>query len=221
MTKVLIISPHTDDETLGAGGTLLKYASENKDIYWLNVTNAKAEYGYTKQDEENGINETKKVASLYGIKEFVDLALEPAGLDRYKTSDLINLFADRIRKISPQIIIMPFKNDVHSDHRIVFDVVYSCTKAFRCPCVEKILCMEIISETDYAETDEGFVPNYYVDISGYIDQKIDIMKVYKNEIKESPFPRNEDAIRGLAKFRGAGCNCEYAEAFRCIKIIEH
>ena len=66
----------------------------------------------------------------------------------------------------------------------------------------------------------GYVPNYYVDISGYLEEKIAIMKEYKNEIKESPFPRNEQAIRGLAKYRAAACNVEYAEAFRVLKEIE-
>ena len=80
--------------------------------------------------------------------------------------------------------------------------------------------MEILSETDYAVSDKGFVPNYYVDISPYIEKKIEIMKEYKSEIKASPFPRNVEAVRGLAKYRAAGCNVEYAEAFWLLKEIE-
>ena len=34
--KILVVSPHPDDETLGAGGSLLRYKSEGKKIYWLN-----------------------------------------------------------------------------------------------------------------------------------------------------------------------------------------
>mgnify|MGYP003303356847 FL=1 len=69
-------------------------------------------------------------------------------------------------------------------------------------------------------SDYGFVPNFYVDISQSIDEKISIMTTYKNEVKESPFPGNVDAIKGLTKYRGAACNVEYAEAFRIIKQIE-
>lgn len=46
------------------------------------------------------------------------------------------------------------------------------------------------------------------------------MTTYKNEVKESPFPRNVDAIKSLTQYRGAACNVEYAEAFRIIKQIE-
>lgn len=36
--KIIIVTPHPDDETLGCGGTLLKYKKENHDLYWLIVT---------------------------------------------------------------------------------------------------------------------------------------------------------------------------------------
>lgn len=81
-------------------------------------------------------------------------------------------------------------------------------------------CLFRDNQTDYALSDYGFVPNFYVDISQYIDEKISIMTTYKNEVKESPFPGNVDAIKGLTKYRGAACNVEYAEAFRIIKQIE-
>lgn len=50
--RILVISPHADDETLGAGGTLLKYKNQGHNIFWLNVTDMKEEYGYTKERVE-------------------------------------------------------------------------------------------------------------------------------------------------------------------------
>ncbi len=47
--KVMVISPHPDDETLGAGGTLLKFKEKGHKLYWLNVTNVKVEYGYSEE----------------------------------------------------------------------------------------------------------------------------------------------------------------------------
>ena len=46
--RILVVSPHPDDETLGAGGTILRYKNEGKEVYWLNITNVKEEYGYSK-----------------------------------------------------------------------------------------------------------------------------------------------------------------------------
>lgn len=40
--KIMVISPHPDDETLGAGGSLLKLKHLGNKIYWLNITDANA-----------------------------------------------------------------------------------------------------------------------------------------------------------------------------------
>lgn len=219
MKRILVVSPHADDELLGAGGTILRCCHQGDKVFWLNVTNAKEEYGYSKEEELQRKNEIETVAGRYGVEELINLELEPAGLDKYRTSVLVQEFAASMKQIQPQVVILPFQYDIHSDHRIVFESMYSCTKSFRYPSIERILCMEILSETDYAMQDNGFVPNYYIDISEYMEEKIDIMHEYKSEMKPSPFPRNEEAIRGLAKYRAASCNVEYAEAFRLLKAI--
>lgn len=36
--KIMVISPHPDDETLGAGGSILKLRDLGNEIYWLNIT---------------------------------------------------------------------------------------------------------------------------------------------------------------------------------------
>ena len=80
--------------------------------------------------------------------------------------------------------------------------------------------MEILSETDFASSDTGFIPNYFVDISDFLEKKIEIMNIYKSEIKNHPYPRSKENIRALAIHRGASVGCKYAEGFILIKGIE-
>ena len=61
---------------------------------------------------------------------------------------------------------------------------------------------------------------YYVNISDYIEKKLEILRMYDSEISAPPFPRNIETIRSLARVRGAGCYSNYAEAFRLIQYIE-
>lgn len=77
--------------------------------------------------------------------------------------------------------------------------------------------MEIISETDQAQESHTFCPNAFVNITPFLDRKIEILKIYESEIKHPPFPRNEDAVRGLAAVRGAAAGYRYCEAFRLLK----
>ena len=81
--------------------------------------------------------------------------------------------------------------------------------------------METLSETDFAPSikKDSFTPNTFVDISRYINKKIKIMKVYKSEIKNHPFPRSEKNIRALATFRGSSSGCKFAESFVLLKEI--
>ncbi len=81
--------------------------------------------------------------------------------------------------------------------------------------------MEVLSETEFAPSlkEFAFTPNYFVDISDFIEKKIEIMRFYKSEIKSSPFPRSINNIKALATLRGAMAGCEYAESFILIKEI--
>lgn len=219
MSRVIIISPHADDETIGAGGTLLKYSENGEGIYWINVTNARKEYGYSDKLEKQGIEEIETVSKLYHCEKTYDLKLEPAGLHKYDISILIDSFSRIFREVEPNLIILPYMYDAHSDHRIVFEAAYACTKAFRFPSINKVMCMEIISETDNAIPSRGFVPNFYVNIDNYIEGKLDVLHIYKNEMGVAPFPRNAEAVKGMAAYRAAACNCKYAEAFKILKEI--
>ncbi len=217
--KVLVVSAHPDDETLGAGGTLLKFKKQGDKIFWLNFTNKAVESGYSIKDVKRRMGEIAEVNKVYSFDGFFDFGLKPAYLSKYPRNVLIERTKLVLAEIKPSVVILPFKHDAHSDHRIVFDTVYSCTKVFRAPFIKEILMMEILSETEFSRSDKGFVPNYFVDISGFLDKKIKIMKNYKDEIGKHPFPRNALNMRSLAVFRGATARCQFAESFVLLKKI--
>ena len=218
--KILVVSPHPDDETLAAGGTILRYKKEGKKVYWLNITNVKEEYGYSKERVISRNKEIDRVNKLYNFDGFYNLGLEPAGLDKYSKGELIGKISEVVKEVKPNVVILPYKYDVHSDHELVYDCVYSCTKSFRHPFVKKVLAMEIISETDFASYEHGFIPNYFVDISAHLDKKIEVLQIYESELGAHPFPRSIDNIKALATLRGASAGVRYAESFMLIKNIE-
>ena len=97
----------------------------------------------------------------------------------------------------------------------------SATKTFNNPFLTKVLMYETISETEFAPPlqENAFMPNYFVNISEFIEKKIEIMKIFESELREHPFPRSEKNIRALATIRGAQCGVEYAESFMILKDI--
>jgi LmbE family N-acetylglucosaminyl deacetylase len=221
MNKVLVIAVHPDDETLGCGGTLLKHKASGDEVHWLIATDIKESEGFNKALILERNLEIKEVEKLYGFDLVHRLGLSTTKVDEYSMSELITKISSVIIDIKPNIIYLPFKGDVHSDHRCIFDAAYSCTKSFRYPFIKKIYMMETLSETEFSLSMQvgGFIPNLFVDITEYIERKIGIMKVYKSEMGEHPFPRSEKNIRALATFRGASSGCEYSESFMLIKEI--
>lgn len=166
--RILVVSPHPDDETLGAGGTLLKYRSEGATTFWLNLTDMTEEYGYSQEKIQKRTAEMKEVASFFGFKKSFNLKLKPAHLFSYPETELIDKISAVVKEVQPTTMILPYDFDVHSDHHFAFQACYSCTKSFRYPSIKRILVMEIFSETDFALSSQGFVPNYFVNITDYM-----------------------------------------------------
>lgn len=215
--KILVVAVHPDDETLGCGGTLLKHKANGDKIHWLICTTLNKNNSYYKKREKELI----KVSKLYNFDSIHQLQFETTKVDQYSMSELIKNISVVINKLKPNIIYLPFKEDVHTDHKKLFEASYSCTKSFRYSFIKKIYMMETLSETDFAPSfkEDSFIPNTFVDISRYITKKIKIMKVYKSEIKKHPFPRSEKNIRALATFRGSTAGCKFAESFMLLKEI--
>ncbi len=216
-SRVLVIAVHPDDETLGCGGTLLKHKANEDEIHWLICTTIDKKHAYYEKREK----EIRNVSKLYEFDSVHNLRLKTMQVDEYSMSELVDKISKIINEIDPNIIYLPFKGDVHSDHRKIFEAAYSCTKSFRYPCIKKIYMMETLSETEFAPStkEDSFIPNVFVDITDFFDKKIEIMEIFESEISEHPFPRSKRNLRALATLRGATCGCEYAESFVLLKEI--
>jgi len=68
MKKIIVISPHPDDETLGCGGTILKHNEDGDSVYWLIMTNTLIEEGYDELTVKTRQKEIENVASNYQFK---------------------------------------------------------------------------------------------------------------------------------------------------------
>ena len=217
MRTILVIAPHPDDETLGCGGTLLRHNQENDEIHWLIITAISQSDGWAKDMVDQRAVEIDKVAKAYGFEQIHQLFLPAIRLDLVPIAEIVEKIGRVIDKVQPEIMYTPFSHDVHTDHKMTATAASSCTKWFRYPSIRRVLAYETISETDSnMYNDHAFKPNVFIDISPYIDRKIEIMKIFISEFGEHPFPRSESSIRALALLRGSQCGYGAAEAFKLL-----
>lgn len=222
MKKVIVISAHPDDETLGVGGTLLKHKRNGDKIYWLIVTNVFESHGFNAERVKLRQEEIEKVSKSFGFEKTIKLDYPTMTLSSSSLITLVPKISEVFGLIEPEIIYTLNRSDAHSDHRILFDAVMACTKSFRYPYIKQVLMYECISETEFAPAlpEKMFVPNFFVDITEFLSTKLEIMKLFESELGEHPFPRSLENIKALAFYRGASVGVKYAEAFQLIKFID-
>jgi N-acetylglucosamine malate deacetylase 1 len=178
MKKVLIITPHPDDETLGCGGTILRHLKEGDQVYWLICTTITEELGFSKARIEKRADEINRVNQAFRFTGFRQLGFPTTFLDQVPQNQIIEEISKFLTEIQADTLYLPYRNDVHSDHANVFDASISCTKSFRYPFVKRVRVYETLSETEFGlrTDDPGFKPNLWIYISSFLDQKVEIMK---------------------------------------------
>ena len=219
--KVAIVAVHPDDETLGCGGTALRLIDEGASVYWIIVTAMLESEGFSKERISERNEEIARVSEAYGFAETIELRYPAAKLDTLPLGELVGSFSDAFSRIEPNQVFLPYWYDAHSDHHVTFQAAYSATKIFRHPSIRSVHAMEVVSETDFAVplSERMFVPNTLYDISQFLDKKLEIMKIYRSEIDQHPFPRSIENIERHSAYRGTHAGCEYAEAFMQLRSI--
>jgi N-acetylglucosamine malate deacetylase 1 len=219
--RVLAVSAHPDDETLGAGGTLLKHRARGDDLHWL-IATAPAPNAWPDATIRQCANQVADVAAAYAFNTTTCLEQPAAGLEQIPMRDLVDQLIEHVLRIKPDRIYTVGDTDVHSDHSITFTALMLALKPFRVEArVKDIYSYEVLSSTEqaYGWTRQPFVPNTYCDISDHIDAKLSTMSLYTNQLQPDPLPRSEDSIRALARVRGTTIGVQYAEAFRLVRQL--
>jgi LmbE family N-acetylglucosaminyl deacetylase len=219
MKKVLVIAPHPDDETLGAGGTIRKFADAGHEVSVLTVA-AHMPPLYSAEVQETTTREARAAQKVLGVKNSIFLNKPAVYLNDIPTAEFNAVVVDQVAALTPDILLIPFY-DRHIDHRLIFD---ACMVAAR-PVgpgknVSLVAAYETISETHWnaPHIEPNFIPNFCVDITDQIDAKLIAMSCFASQLHEFPGPRSVEALKSLALFRGSQAGYAYAEAFYVIRM---
>lgn len=212
--KVLVFAPHNDDEVLGVGGTIAKYASEGHEIFVCEVTSGK--------NIEKLKREALEAHKILGVKDTIFLNLPTIGLADIPKKSLNKAIQETVDKIKPDIAFIPHKGDMHLDHKMVAESAMVALRPVNSPHLKAIYSYETLSETEWniPSPDNNFVPNVWVDITDTIEKKIEAMKCYQSQLYDFPHPRSLEAIEALSKLRGSTICVNNAESFMLIRSIQ-
>ncbi len=218
--NVLVVAPHPDDEVLGCGGTIAKYA-DNGDAVYVAIVTKGCEPLFPAEQVEAVRNECLKADKFLGVKETIFMDFPAAMIEdvsRYKFNEA---FIQLVQKIKPDIVYIPHRGDMQLDHKMVVDAVMVALRPKYQHIVKKIYAYETLSETgwDVPNITNEFIPTAYSDISEFIEKKLKAMEIFTTQLSAYPDARSLGAVKALAMYRGATVNVDAAEAFVTIREI--
>lgn len=123
--RLMCVLAHPDDESLGNGGMLAKYAAEGVETYLVTAT--RGERGWQGAEQDNpGLAalgaireaELRGAAATLGIRELYFLDYIDGDLDQASPAEAIGKIAAHIRRVKPHIVITfgPAGVYGHTDH---------------------------------------------------------------------------------------------------------
>jgi len=214
--KVLVFTPHNDDEVLGVGGTIAKLSRAGHEVCVCEVTGVESNDFFRKVKVE-AISAHK----ILGVKKTFFLGSPVIELKHESVITLNSKIREVVREVQPNIVFIPHKGDMHNDHLEVAQSAMVALRPHENPQLKAIYSYETLSETEWSipSVENAFIPNVWVDISETIDIKIEAMSCFQSQIQEFPHPRSLKAIRSLSEFRGSTICVNNAESFMLIRSI--
>ena len=220
MKKVLAIAPHADDEIIGLGGTLAKHVSQGDEVYVCIVTRGK-EPIFTEEYMKVLREETNACHKELGVVKTFFLEFPSVMLDSVPRHELNGALMGVFNEVKPQIVYFPHFGDLQKDHFLVAEATMVCVRPKYGYKIEGVYAYETLSETEWniPHLANAFIPQCYVDVSEFLEKKLELLKCYKSQLSEFPNSRSIQAVTALANYRGATIGVNAAEAFAVIKEV--
>lgn len=224
--KLLCIQPHPDDNEVGAGASIAKFAKQGCKVYYLTVTDGclgspdpsilPSQIVKIREEEQ------KAAAGVLGVTEVFSLNLrDNLPLD---VSEIAAGIIDVIRKVKPQMVMtvdpwLPYEG--HPDHRKVgMAVVEACMFASnpKYPYIDETTCFPVWGIEGIAFYNTAY-PNTFVDITGYMDTKLAAMSQHKSQFFGETLALYSMYFPAKARQLAQGRGFEMAEGFKVLSPL--
>ena len=227
MNVALVIAAHPDDEVLGCGATIARLANEGWAVHVVIMAEGSTSRN-SKRDPGGHVEELSKLSrcaekanEVLGTQSLKLFSLPDNRLDGMELLDVVKIIEAEIEQHRPVMVLTHHAGDVNIDHAIIHNAVITACRPQPGHPVKTLLFFEVPSSTEWrpAASKMQFAPDYFYDVTGFIDKKLAALKAYAPELREFPHPRSIVAVEHLARWRGATIGCAAAEAYMLGRAI--
>lgn len=214
--RVLVIGAHPDDEVLGCGATIAKWARGGANVQIAFMADGVGARGLA----ETGVlvarrDAARRAAQILGAAEPVFGDLPDNRCDSVPLLDIVRDVEALVQQFQPDTVLTHHAGDLNVDHQRVHEAVMTACRPQKGHPVRTCLFFEVPSSTEWRVPGSGreFAPAWFEDTGATLALKLQALQAYATELRPWPHPRSIQAVEALARWRGATIGCEAAEAF--------
>lgn len=220
-TTNLVVVAHPDDEVLGFGASGAKLVKSGEIVQPV-ILCGQVDVRHLRPKDEELYADCIAANKLLGFQKPVLGKFPNIRINNIDHIELVQFIEAQILQFKPDRIFTHHPNDLNDDHVQISKACLAASRYYQrrsdVPPLQSLSFMEIQSATDwgYDFDGRGFIPNQYVEIKDELELKLKALSCYRNVMRDYPHPRSEEAVRGLAAYRGSQSGQYYAEAFQTI-----
>lgn len=176
--NILIFSAHSDDFVLGAGGTILDYTKQGKNVTVIVFSYGEKALPWLKEQiaQKVRLQETLEASEMIGCNVvFFDLK-EFHFLEDFKQKELEQKVLKIIAKEKPQKIFTHSHEDPHPDHKAAHTITLKIYEKIKSSVKPELYIYSVWNSVSFKE-----YPSLYVDISKTFFMKIKALRVFRSQ----------------------------------------
>lgn len=228
--RLLVIAPHPDDESFGCAGTMARIKDLGGEVYVMVCSLGDLKHYDGKQEMVTGqtrASELENVMNYLKVDDY-DILYRDAEthlrLDAIPRRDLIQQIEQTSKlaydRLKPTMIAIPVSS-YNQDHEAVFRAAFTAAR----PGVRTDKPFQSIvlgynnTSLFWSLEHEKFHPNFYIDITGYLDQKLTALAMHKSQMRDAIHHSSVQNVEYTARLRGSEISVEAAEGYMTFRHV--
>ncbi len=228
--RFLVISPHADDESFGCAGTMARIKDLGGEVYVIVCSVGDLEHYDGKEGMVEGATREKELMDVMEYLKVDDFdilyrdAESHLRLDAIPRRDLIAKIEQESKlaydRLKPTMVAIPVSS-YNQDHEAVFRAAFTAAR----PGVPSIKPFQPLvigynnTSLFWSLEREKFHPNFYVDITNYLEQKLTALSMHKSQMREPIHHSSVQNVEYTARLRGSEISVAAAEGYMVFRQV--
>lgn len=228
--RLLVLAPHADDEVIGSGGLMARVKAAGGEVYVQVFTvgdldHYNGNHENTSTSAQTRISELDKAMACLSVDDYEVIyrcTEKHLRLDQVPRRDLVHDIEKKgklaIDKTKPTMVVLPAPS-YNQDHEAVFRAGLTACRPHMASLKPFQGLVLVADAPQLCWYDKAFKPNFYVDITDFLEKKLEAFRCHASQQRPDPHNGGEEALRYLAMTRGREISIQAAEAYHCLRCV--